>query len=173
MTGIKQYMNYIYIPANRGLRGGYENRLSFFLYPFADPDVSDAAINAVKFLGLSMDYEAELIKRIAPDLMKVTTSYNFRFSDGEPLSRVIPHTILKNYLPDKLSNRIKEFVFSKETDLWESFNCRFESCSKYFLAVKRLGLTVNLESLIKRKELGPLVFAMGFLLDKFNKKINY
>ncbi|MDR2887502.1 MAG: hypothetical protein LBV26_05820 [Bacteroidales bacterium] len=171
MTAIKQCMNHIYIPANRGLRGSYENRLSFFLYPFADREVSAAAINAAKFLGWSMDYEAELIKYVAPELMDAPASYSFRLGDGEPLGRIVSATVLNNFIPCRLSNRIKEFVFPQDISLWETFMCRFEVFSKSFLTVKRLGLPVKPENLIKRKGVGPLVFAMGFLLDRFKEKL--
>lgn len=171
MLSIKRYMNEIYIPANRGLRAGHENRLSFFLLPFAEPAIAQTAYKAIRYLGLSLNYEAEMINLIDPEIADIRSGYGFSFNKGEPWSLYIPYTAFENLFPGSIKFRLSEVLLNKETHLWKEMGLKNRFIREAIGMVRDLDLPVELLWLVMRKDTGPLVFAMGFLLKSFEGKI--
>jgi hypothetical protein len=173
LTEIKRYMHEIYIPANRGLRSSNENRLSFFLLPFTDRNVAETAFKAVNFLGISNDYEGDLIKMINPEIAGIRTSYSYSFDKGEPAVRKLSLLLINNFLPGSLRHVLIENKYASNSSQWENILGNFSILRESLNAIVTIELPVNFNELIKRKDLGPLVFAMGYMLKKYSGKIRY
>ena len=77
--GIKRWWNEVWIPFGPGIRNNAENQLSLFFSPFADPLLSLPAYGNISHLGPSVRFEAEMIRRIAPDLARIHSSYGYSF----------------------------------------------------------------------------------------------
>lgn len=168
---IKRYLNEIYNPSNRVLRASHENRLSFFLSPFADPEISSKAYGLTPYLGLSLGYEAELIRKIDPEAASFMSTYGFRFTEREPLSSVIPGLIFNNFLPAGVQSAIIAVAFAGRADKWVKMISEERYLTECLEAVESFALPMNLRELIKRRDLGPLVFAMGHLMITFKDKL--
>lgn len=171
LMDIKRYMNEIYIPANRGIRTVNENRLFFSTMPFADFFVSRAAYESVEHLGPSLSYEAEMINLIDPEAASVGSSYGFAFNKTEPVTRYLPHVVFENFLPWEIKQKLSEKILKKNTMSW----CNIIESNRILIdavdTVRELSLPLNMDLLSRRKEMGPLVFAMGYLLNTFKDKI--
>ena len=169
--GIKYYMQEVYIPANRGLKTGYENRLSFHLFPFTDPDVEYAARMAIPFLGVSLDYEAEIIRTLNPLIASVGSSYGYSFYGREPLQSVLPYIFLNNLVPGTVFQLIAEKFLSRKTDRWAILTGRLRPFRSMLEILNSAGFPVITDNLILRNDIGPVALALGHLLTRFRDKI--
>ena len=167
---IKRYMNEIYNPSNRGLRACHENRLSYFLSPFADPEIAGHAYSLVDHLGVSISYEAELINLIDPEAASFTSSYGFRFNRREPVTSIVPGLVFSNFLPSVVQSVLYSSV-SIGTKRWVAMQMSNQYLRECTEAVRSYSLPVNLDEIIKSKDLGPLVFSMGHLLKRLSHKL--
>lgn len=172
LYGIKRYMNEIYIPANRGLRAVNDNRLTWSLLPFADYAVSGAAYGAIPFLGGSLDYEAEMISIIDHEAASVESGYGYPFSQGEPLYKVMAFVLFENALPWPFKQILSEKMLSRNTVRWRELIKASEVLSESESCLNELALPVDLKILSSRTDLGPLVFALGFLMKTYKSKIS-
>lgn len=168
---LKRYMNEIYNPANRVLRSSYENRLSFFLSPFTDPNIAQSAYSLVDHLGVSVSYEAELINRIDPEVASFNSAYGFRFNRKEPVYSVVPGVLFSNFLPASIQSSVYERMSSRTTVRWDLMLKKHAYLGRCAEALASFSLPVSVGEIIRRTDLGPLVFAMGHLLLTYNEKI--
>jgi len=145
--------------------------LSYFLSPFADAEVSLRAYGIIPHLGLSLGYEAELIKRIDPDVASFNSAYRFRFSEREPLPSIIPGLLFNNFLPRGMQSAFYELASARTTDRWENLYDPRGHSQECLGAVESFNLPLSVRELVRRTDLGPLVFAMGHLLITFNGRI--
>jgi hypothetical protein len=168
---LKRYMNEIYNPANRALRSSHENRLSFFLSPFTDPYIAQSAYSLVDHLGVSVSYEAELINRIDPEVASLNSAYGFRFNRREPVYSVVPGVLFSNFLPASIQSSVYERMSSRASGRWDLMLKKHAYLGRCAEALASFSLPVIVKEMIRRTDLGPLVFAMGHLLVTYNEKI--
>ena len=168
---LKRYMNEIYSPANRVLRSSHENRLSFFLSPFTDPYIAQSAYSLVDHLGMSVSYEAELINRIDPEVASFNSAYGFRFNKREPLYSVVSGVLFSNFLPASIQSSVYERMSSRTTARWDLMFKKHTYLGRCAEVLASYSLPVSVGEMIRRTDLGPLVFAMGHLLLTYNEKI--
>jgi len=171
LYSIKRYMNEVYIPANRGLRAINDNRLAWSLLPFADYSVSRAAYKSVPFLGRSLDYEAEMIRFIDPQAASVESGYGYPFSRREPVYKTMSFILFENVLPWSLRQIISEKMLSRNTGIWRNLIDASTVLSKAESCLNEFSLPMDLKLLSVRTDIGPLVFALGFLMEKYKSKI--
>lgn len=170
--GLKRYLNEVFIPSNRGVRTSMENKLTYFFSPFTDFRVSVEAYGAVPFLGNSLNYQAEIINLISPELANETSDYGFNFISGERASEYFPRLIGENYIHPILWESILYNMKNKKGNLkW----CRLNKTSLYLHhltdVVQSMNININLEDLLKSSDLGPSVFSLGFILEHYHSKI--
>lgn len=168
---IKRFMNEVYNPANRALRACHENKQSYFLSPFAESALSFTAYDAVGHLGSSINYEAEMIRMIDPDVASVGSVYGFSFNKKEPLMSSLPRVIINNFTPGALGTRMLAAYGTGRTTRWTDIQNSNQYFSRCVNAIRDISLPVNTDKLLGRTDIGPLVFAMGHLLISFGNKI--
>jgi hypothetical protein len=171
LLDIKRYMNEIYVPANRGLRSIHENRLSFSLLPFADFVVSRTAYASVEYLGPSFGYEAQMINLIDPDAAGVQSAYGFQFNRPEPIMSYLPYVVFENTLPWEIKQRLSEKLIKRNTREWCNLIENSMLLKDAVDSVRELLLPLDIDKLSMRKDIGPLIFAMGYLLNSYKSKI--
>jgi hypothetical protein len=164
-------MNEVYNPANRALRSCNENRRYYALPPFALGEISFGAYNAVPHLGASIGYEAEMIKEADRVAASVGSVYGFSFDRREPLSSSLSRIIFNNFLPHRVRRTYLKTIRSGETDRWIRLSENNSSIRQCIASTESLNLPVNTGALLKRTDLGPLVIAMGHLMNAFSHKI--
>ncbi len=168
---LKRYMNEIYIPANRGVRCNNENKISFFFMPFADAEIAHTAYGAVPFLGANLDYEGDMIAMLDETIASLPSGYGYSFDRGEPFSRSLMYVFLENALPWKLNDRAYRLFSSRQTDYWRELQSKRETLDKLFNIFSDFAFPVDPHVLLASKDLGPLIFAAGYLLHFFKDKI--
>lgn len=169
---IKRYLNEVYNPANRVLRACNENRLTFFLSPLADPVLSEEAYNAIGHLGISLGYEARLINFIDPEAAAFSSAYGFSFNRKEPLRSILPPLLFNTLIPGFLKGRIYNLVKKGETDRWVNMSEKSSYLTDCIETVRRENLPLNTAALLRRRDTGPLLFAMGHLLLSVRKNMD-
>jgi len=171
LSEIKYYMQEIFIPANRGLRSSFENRLSMFLYPFTDPEVESFARLAVPFLGLRLDYEAEMIRMINPELAAVKSTYGYDFLGKEPLTKLWAQFIFVNFRNRFWDRILSALLTSGRTEKWIEMKDRISYLGETTEVVRSLNFPISIENLLRRTDTGPLVFAFGHLFMRYSDKL--
>jgi asparagine synthase (glutamine-hydrolysing) len=169
---LKRIENEIFIQSYRGSRTNAENKLSFFLSPFADFRVSGAAYSIIPYLDCTNNFEIDLIRNISPELAGFPSNYGFPFNRKEPFKKYIGPAIFENILPSKVKWRMKEIY--KGRNFNNSFIDKVDSSrmlKRCITNVKDLDLPLNIDKILRRPESGPLVISMGYFLDNFNKHI--
>jgi hypothetical protein len=170
---LKRIQNEIFNQSYRGMRTNAENKLSFFLSPFADIQVSRAAYRIIPFMDCTNNFEIDLIRKFSPLLAGYTSDYGFSFDRKEPFVKYIGPVIFENFLPSKVKWKLKEIY--KGNKFNNSFRNKTESSpllKRYVQNVKDLELPLNIEEIIKRPESAPLVISTGYFLENFKKSIN-
>lgn len=169
---IKRYMNEVYIPANRGARTSMENKLTFFISPFTAQKVALTAYGAVPFLGKSLNYQAELISMLDPNVAAIKSDYGFDFVKGEPFSSYAPLLLAENLLPWPVFLKLKSFVKKKNRkSRWTIITNKYSSLNRLKHYVDSFNFGFNTDKLLESPDLGPLVFSLGYLLKHFESKI--
>jgi hypothetical protein len=170
---LKRINNEIFIPSFRGARTSAENRVSFFLSPFADAKLSAAAYEIIPFLDCTNNFEIELIRKISPALAVYNTNYGYSLEKGEPFLKYFVTTLFENYLPSSLNWSIREKIKHRESNtVFTDKIDRSPLLTKCMRNVKDLDLPLNLEKLLMRSDTAPLVLSMGYFLEKFNFRLN-
>ncbi len=73
------YYGLVKMPQCNGAVAAAYNKVSPFLFPFIEYENVIEALKATPYLGIGGQYQAELIRRISPDLAKIGSHYGFSF----------------------------------------------------------------------------------------------
>ena len=168
MLTLKRYLNEVFIPARLGMRNNAENTLSFFTSPFVDAQVSVHAYSAIPHLGIAYHFQEKMITKLDPKLAAVRSVYGFNFKDGEPF-KIKLKQLLQNVIPyPVLQSRIDKHRKNNDNSLLLKLQLKHPACIDYVERVKQLHLPVDIEVLLRRADLMPLVLNLGFFLKKLN-----
>lgn len=156
---LKKIQNEVFNQSNRTTRVNFLNQLFFYFAPFTEYQIAATALNIVTYLGNSINYQIDLMRRIDPELCNLTTNYGFKLTDRLPF-RYNALPIFVNALPRKLLYKIylkyKTLNFNQaDTD------DNYISHSKQYLAN-----TINFEKALKNKYCYYNAQSMGFWLQK-------
>lgn len=167
---LKRFANEIYIPSNRGVRCNMENKLTYFFCPYADPVVSRAAYGIVPFLGISLNYQAELINQIDPTLAREKSDYGFDFLRGEPFYNYALLTLGENFIPSSLWLMIQDKI-KKRSNKWLILSKKSGYINSLIEVVKNYDLDINVEEVISKPDTGPLIWQLGYFLMAYQNKL--
>ncbi|MHB2149530.1 hypothetical protein ACX8XP_10770 [Calditrichota bacterium LG25] len=168
---VKRYFNEVYNISNRTVRISIENKAVYFLSPFADPYISYKAYEIVERMGNSLQFQAEMIKRINPNIAKINSVYGFNFYDGENLKSKFS-SYLKEMLPKSLFFYFYHKMKKSRSDVfYNTYSTKFDFMNKFEEKIYDLGLTINIDRLKKIKDTGWLLIALGYFLYKFEDKL--
>ena len=165
---MKKYLNEVFIPARLGMRNNAENTLSFFVSPFIDAQVSIPAYSAISHLGIAYQFQEKMLTKLNPQLASVRSSYGFNFIDGEPFLLKVKQFI-RNIIPQSiLQNRIDKNWKNNDDSLFLKLKEKHSVCIDYVENVRKLKLDLDVDKIMKRRDLIPLVLNLGFLLSKIS-----
>jgi hypothetical protein len=121
---------------------------------------------------MTLDFEGEMIRMIDPEIAGIDSVYGYRFSSGEPFKSYFPVIFLRNFFPWEMVTALSETLASRQTGRW----VKMQNDHRYFYSlaetVRSYDLPIDISKLIERTDLGPLIFAMGYLFSRFSNKIN-
>lgn len=170
---LKRIQNEYLIPSYRGARTHAEAKVSFFLSPFSDTTVSTSSYSAVPFLGCGLDFEREMIDRISPRLASFQSDYGFSFNKREPIYKQFSPFILENFVPTGLAHAILRRYKKLKTRKRGNYSVGITNHLQkgYIQNVEKLELPLDINGLLAIPDVAPLVISMGYLLEKYNYKI--
>lgn len=170
-NSIKRYYNEIWNPANRTIRNNIENQLIFFLSPFTDFLVSNAAYNAITKLGWNHKFEKKMLHQLKPSLSNIPLDYGYSINDRIP-SKYYLIGFLKSILGANLFYKITLFNKYKKKNTASKIVENHPEFRKYIKNTENLNLPINISSVLKSEFLSTLIIEVGFFIDEMKNYIN-
>jgi hypothetical protein len=156
---IKRYFNEIFNPANRLVRNSIENQIGFFLSPFTDYRVAKRAYDCVPYLGNSLEFERQMILRVAQELSDVPLDYGFSPKDKTPLRYRMIATVKKN-----IPNWLLEYIYCRQKgQRFQQEWMKFPQSEEALKCVKQMNLNIDVNYIMSSELLAPLVIQLGML----------
>ena len=97
---MRRFYGSIIIPECEGSINNAHNQLSFFLTPFMDQEIIRRSESLLPYLGLGGNFEANMIKKLDPEIASLQSHYGFSFMN-EPFKHLMT-SFIKGYTPDRL-----------------------------------------------------------------------
>ncbi|GAP42359.1 hypothetical protein TBC1_11488 [Lentimicrobium saccharophilum] len=164
---LKRIQNEIWNPANRTTRLNLLNQQQFYFAPFAEYEVSHSAYYYTPFLGNSLSFQIDMMRRLDNELAKVQTNYGFNLIEGEPIKfYFIPFIV--NLLPDQWFHSIY-FRLKKAQILSGNESQKKLNENSFF---RELSNKIDLTSILNNINLGSGLISMNHLLKQLNGKVN-
>lgn len=167
---IKRFFATIYNTSCRTVRNNIENQICFFLSPFTDHLISNAAISAIPHLGRHHNFEKEMIRKLDPDAGEIPLVYGYRINDSVPFRYRIISTV-KSIAGFNLYYRMLLSVKKKPFSLSENMIRTHGLLELYVNRVRQLNLPVNIDMILAGNNHSPLVFELGLFIKEYEKYI--
>jgi hypothetical protein len=163
LRDIKKIQNEVWNTSNRTIRINVLNQQQFYFAPFTEYLVAQSAYQYVPFLGISADFQTEMIRSMDPKIAGVMTNYGYNLNRGEPFERkavyylasLFPRKVLLNWY--SLYKRSQQEPHISNTD------------QDYGHVFKELTNHIRLSSLLKNSNLASGIFSSNFLLNHLVK----
>jgi len=156
---LKRIQNEIWNTANRATRVNVLNQQQFYFAPFTEYQIAHSAYKYIPYLGKSLFFQLEMLKRLDHDLSAVKTNYGFTISEGEPFRfKIIPY--LLNLLPRAVFYKLY-FRIRKTQKKTNKINSYKNSTYQY---IDELGKKINLIKISNNKNLSNGLVSCDFLL---------
>jgi len=118
---VQQYLNEIYVCSLMGARTNAENKVTTFLTPFIDRQLTRGSYHALPHHGISFGFQQEMIRQLDPELAAVESGYGYPFSVGESLKHRIKY-LIKEAVPTSIyQSRLEKLMKSKGNDQFNEF----------------------------------------------------
>jgi hypothetical protein len=174
---ITRYFAEIKMPDSKSIYGNAQNQLAFYITPFMDRMVVQSAYQAIPYMGTSGNYEAEIIRRIAPDLASILSNYGYPL-DCEPLFVRLRHFI-KCHIPDRINNQ--RYMFQRNFcnfglrnfQSYEGYKKSSSYMSKIDELLRSLFPEVNWSELMRNHMAILMLSSLGSFLLEFEHKIKF
>ena len=107
---IKRYYSEMRMPDCDALNCNANNQMEFYLTPFIEKTMIEDAYKARKHIGISGEFQAEIIKGFSPLIASFNTHYGYSLDKKEPMKNKI-YMFIRGILPDSIWNyRINRIV---------------------------------------------------------------
>ncbi len=166
LESYKEFIRLVQSPSYRSLQANIENKLGFCINPFLDTSLSLASMNAVRFIGTSLDFEVDMIRRLSPEIASIPNAYGFDFSKGEPLKHKMAFA-LWHLSPAA----VKYPIYSAANHHFASSYIPKLSRQNGFIrdlerTVRKLDLPILYEKYRLRRSRGKLLLNLGYFLRR-------
>jgi hypothetical protein len=160
----KKYYRDILVPSYRSFQVNLENRHGFIFNPFADTVISQSAIQAIPFLGNSLAFEVDMLRRLSPKLASMPNDYGFDFLVGEP-KNVSISSLVWQMLPSAAKYPLFAMYKGNYSDsLVADLENRSYLIKEILNNVRNLELPLDIDAVAKRRIRGKLVLNLGFFI---------
>jgi hypothetical protein len=164
---IKRYFNEILPSSRLGGRNNSENQISFFISPFLEDSITKSAYKILPYLGVNNGFQQSMLRKVDPDLAKVRSDYGYDFYVGESSKNKFK-AIIRGLLPAKLYQNLIDRRFQQLSTRTETYlNKQYPK--EFLKNVRDLDLPINLNTLLKRPDLMPLVLDLGYFIKRITK----
>ena len=166
---IRRFSNELYVRSRIGTRNNAENQISFFLSPYLEPSVAQVAYRDIPWLGAGYHFEAEMIRRLDPDIASIPSDYGWNFLGREPW-RNRAAAYVKEFVP--LSGPLLRARKPRPRgSLFEELRARSHLVRECISTVSVLRLPLRLDVLLSDPLMAPVVIGLGYFLIRHRGKI--
>ena len=161
----------IWQPYAAGVKAAAENQLAFFLMPFTEHRVRQAALPATRFLGKNARLQAALLERLDPQSARLPSSYGFPLH-REPWPYRL-RTGMRGYLPDRLKTgaALLKLRWLNGNGYRVDAFLRYDGVRRSLQALAQTGLPVRWERLAAHKTHFERAVFTGYVLLKLSPKL--
>jgi hypothetical protein len=99
---LRRYYGEIRLPDCEGFLANADNQLAFFIFPFVELSLLEAAYTATPFIGVAGRYEAAMIERLDAEIASFPSHYGFPLN-RPPFSYWL-NSAARGYIPDRFWN---------------------------------------------------------------------
>lgn len=104
---MRRYYSELRLPDCDALNCNAHNQISFYLTPFIERELVEKAYYGYKYIGISGEYQSEIMRITDYELADFPSHYGFSFSKREPFKYKL-YMLIRGLLPDSIWNmRIK------------------------------------------------------------------
>jgi hypothetical protein len=160
---IKKIQNEVWNPSNRITRINTLNQQQFYFAPFTEYLISEYAYRYIPFLGGSVDYQIDMIRKYDPQLAAVSTNYGFNLLDGEAYLKKYYYTIA-SLLPRKAVITIYNSIKSIYDDQYD--NEKYLKSLHPYLA--ELNDKIDYSILLKNSNLASGIVSFSHFLNRIS-----
>ena len=149
---IKRYYSEMRMPDCDALNCNANNQVEFYLTPFIERKMILDAYKSRRFIGISGEFQSELINKCDPIVASFNSHYGFSFNRKEPL-KYKTYMLVRGILPDNLWNlRIDRMVskgFSENTnkDYFERVESKCDFLKKAAQYTEKMFPEINFDYL--------------------------
>lgn len=160
----KKFYLKVVVPSYRSLQSNVENRYGFILNPFADTNISFAAIQAYRYLGKSFQFQIDMLKALNPELASLPNDYGFNFLKGPDIKSKMSFALWVIMAPSIKHKLFSLYRNNYASDYIDLLIDKSKFIRSLIEILESADLEVNLNNLMKRDIRGKLVLNMGFFL---------
>lgn len=172
---LRRYYSELRMPDCDALNCNAHNQIAFYLTPFIERELLEQAYCGVRYIGISGEYQAEIIRQVDEELVTFPSHYGFNFSGHEPLKYKL-YMFIRGWLPDVIWNARVRFVTKrrKEARNLEYFRVVAAKCEYLRNAAayaEALFPEVDFDELRKDYAMMPNTSYISVLLYEFRNRI--
>jgi hypothetical protein len=160
----------VWIPSCIGPKVTAENQLTSALYPFAEAIITSHSINITPSVGLSGEFEAEMIQRLDPMVAQVKSAYGHPLGSPSLLARV--EALLASYTPMNLK-RLRATFTSRNRQRNEYTTIEPSALREGVRLLRDLSLPMNLDHLFSNSDHFNRAMYLAFFLHTFKEQFEF
>lgn len=100
---MRRYYSELRMPESDALNCNAHNQLAFYLTPFIERTLVEKAYKGYKYIGISGEYQTEMLRQMDESLAQFQSHYGFSFDRREPLKYKV-YMLVRGLLPDFVWN---------------------------------------------------------------------
>lgn len=162
----KEYQRKILVVSYRSFQTNMENRYGFLISPFSDTNLSIPAENAFPYLGDSLGFEIDMLKRVSLGLASLPSSYGFTFSAGEPLMQKLGVKLWQIVPPSVKMRSLNWYKNNYQDDFVSVMSKKSPFIKSLIDTVDSVNLPIDVKQMAKRRIRGKLVLNLGYFLKE-------
>jgi hypothetical protein len=161
LADIKKIQNEVWNLSNRTTRINVLNQQQFYFAPFVEYMISQYAYYYIPYLGISGDFQIDMMKTYDTCLATVITNYGYNLYEGETVARKIIYRIaslLPRYIVLMLYKKSKAYIDNQFRD--------DEYIRKMHPIMEDLGDKINYSLLIRNTNMASGVVSFDYLIKE-------
>lgn len=167
---VQQYLNEVYVASLMGARTNAENKVTTFLTPYIDWQVTRNSYNSLPHHGISFDFQQEMIRRLDPELAAVESGYGYSFAEGEPYRNKLKY-LIKEAVPGKYFQQVLEKrVIGNGNELFKEFINRYPILNEAVGFIKSLNIPINDRLITCFPDMMPVYLSTAYFFHYLNIK---
>jgi hypothetical protein len=175
---MRRYYSELRMPDCDALNCNAHNQLQFYLTPFIERSLIEKAYRGYKYIGISGEYQAEIIRQLDSELASFPSHYGFNFSSREPIKYKF-YMAVRGLLPDKIWNARVKYVTRRQGEKNRNLiyfkdvanKCNYLKRAADF--TERLFPELNFDLLRKDYAMMPNSSYISVLLYEFRERLQF